>query len=185
MQQKFYTHYKRYKQIRRFEQRPFVRSRLILNIDKSRRKNKFPEKNLSKVVKFQNLVANLVKYGNLVNIGLRSSQIFYTFVSRVEIVTIFERKVVTTSARNTIIMRKFANFVRLYFPHITFPTKFSTNVLSRNFYNANCPFLSHFIRIYSFAIFDWNTVVGLSSCFLAKYKKKVDLVCKRLNHTGR
>ncbi len=32
--------------------------------------------------------------------------------------TIFEPKVVTISARNTI-MRKFANFVRLYFPHIT------------------------------------------------------------------
>ncbi len=35
-----------------------------------------------------------------------------------EIVTIFEPKVVAISARDTI-MRKFANFVRLYFPHIT------------------------------------------------------------------
>ena len=36
---------------------------------------------------------------------------------RAEFVTIFEPKVVTISARNT--MRKFANFVRLYFPHVT------------------------------------------------------------------
>ncbi len=52
------------------------------------------------------------------NIALRSLQIFYIFVLRVEIVTIFELKVVAISVRNTII-RKFANFVRLYFPHIT------------------------------------------------------------------
>ncbi len=42
----------------------------------------------------------------------------FLIVLRVEIATIFEPKVVTISARNTI-MRKFANFVRLYFPHIT------------------------------------------------------------------
>ena len=35
-----------------------------------------------------------------------------------EIATIFEPKVVTISARNTIV-RKFSNFVGLYFPHIT------------------------------------------------------------------
>ena len=39
-------------------------------------------------------------------------------VLRMEIVTIFEPKVVAISARDTI-MRKFANFVRLYYPHIT------------------------------------------------------------------
>ena len=39
-------------------------------------------------------------------------------VLHAKIVTIFEPKVVTIFARNTI-MRKFANFVRLYFPHIT------------------------------------------------------------------
>ena len=43
---------------------------------------------------------------------------FLTIVLRAKIVTIFEPRVVTISARNTI-MRKFANFVRLYFPHIT------------------------------------------------------------------
>ncbi len=55
---------------------------------------------------------------NTENIALRSSQIFYLLVLRVKIVTIFESKVVTISARHTII-RKFANFVRLNFPHIT------------------------------------------------------------------
>ncbi len=38
-------------------------------------------------------------------------------VLRAAIATIFEPKVVAISARNTI-MRKFANFGRLYFPHI-------------------------------------------------------------------
>ncbi len=52
---------------------------------------------------------------NTENIALRSSQIFYIFVSRVEIVTIFEPKVVTIFTRRTI-MKKFANFIRLYFP---------------------------------------------------------------------
>ena len=54
---------------------------------------------------------------NTENIALRSSQIFYIFVLRVEIVTIFEPKVVTIFTRRTI-MKKFANFIRLYFPHI-------------------------------------------------------------------
>ncbi len=49
---------------------------------------------------------NLVRYGK------------YSFVLRVKIVTIFEPKVVTISARHTM-MRKFAKFVRLYFPYIT------------------------------------------------------------------
>ncbi len=40
-----------------------------------------------------------------------------------KIVTIFEPKVVTISVRNTI-MKKFANFVRLYLPHITTFFKF-------------------------------------------------------------
>ena len=39
------------------------------------------------------------------NIALRSLQIFYVFVLRVEIVTIFEPKVVTISARSTIIQK--------------------------------------------------------------------------------
>ncbi len=43
---------------------------------------------------------------------------FLITVLRAEIVTILELKMVTISARNTI-MRKFANSVRLYFPHIT------------------------------------------------------------------
>ena len=55
---------------------------------------------------------------NTKNIALQSSQIFYVFVLRVEIVTIFELKVITISAR-IIEYRKFANFVRLYFPQIT------------------------------------------------------------------
>ncbi len=53
---------------------------------------------------------------NTENIALRSSQIFCTFVFiPVEIVTIFELKVVAISARNTINKyRKFANFLKLY-----------------------------------------------------------------------
>ena len=46
------------------------------------------------------------------NIALRS---FYTFVLRVEIVIIFEPKVVTISALNTI-MKKLANVVRIIIP---------------------------------------------------------------------
>ncbi len=42
----------------------------------------------------------------------------FLIVLRTEIATIFEPKVVAISARKTI-TRKFANFVRLYFPHIT------------------------------------------------------------------
>ena len=42
----------------------------------------------------------------------------YLFVWRVEIVTSFEPKVIAISARNTI-MKKFVNFVKLYFLHIT------------------------------------------------------------------
>ena len=55
---------------------------------------------------------------NTENIALRSSQIFYIFVLRVEIVTIFEPKVVAIFTRRTI-MKIFANFIRLYFPYIT------------------------------------------------------------------
>ncbi len=58
---------------------------------------------------------------NVVTCGRYSLTTFANFliiVLRAEIVTIFEPKVVTISARNTI-MRKFANVVRLYFPHIT------------------------------------------------------------------
>ena len=65
-----------------------------------------------------NQVDLLHVYSLYCDIALGSSQIFYVFVLRVEIVTVFEPKVVAISARNTI-MRKFANFVRLYFPHIT------------------------------------------------------------------
>ena len=42
----------------------------------------------------------------------------FLIVLRAEIATIFEPKVVAISARYTTI-REFANFVRLYFPHIT------------------------------------------------------------------
>ena len=43
---------------------------------------------------------------------------FLIIVLRAEIVTTFGSKMVTISARNTIII-KFANFVMLYLPHIT------------------------------------------------------------------
>jgi hypothetical protein len=40
---------------------------------------------------------------NTKNMALRSLQVFYTFVLRVEIATIFEPKMVAISARNTVI----------------------------------------------------------------------------------
>ena len=50
------------------------------------------------------MLRNLIRYGKY-TVALRRSQIFYiqctVFVLRVEIVTIFEPKVVTISARNT------------------------------------------------------------------------------------
>jgi hypothetical protein len=56
------------------------------------------------------------------NIALRS---LHMFVLRAEIVTIFETKMVTISARNTK-YTKCANFARLYFPsfiHVSFPNQ--------------------------------------------------------------
>ena len=52
------------------------------------KKNKITAKNLLKLDKIQNLVAKCCK--NTENIALRSLQILYTFVLRVEIVTTFE-----------------------------------------------------------------------------------------------
>ena len=66
-------------------------------------------------MKFQNLVAKCCKITNIICLAKFAN---FLIVLRVEIVTIFEPKVVATSASNTI-MRKFAIFVRLYFPHIT------------------------------------------------------------------
>ncbi len=56
-----------------------------------------------------------MKYGKY---SLAKCPNFLIIVLRAEIVTIFEPKVVAISSRNTT-MRKFANFVKLYFPHIT------------------------------------------------------------------
>jgi hypothetical protein len=57
-------------------------------------------KNLLKLVKLQNLVTKCTLQ-NTENISLRSLQTLYMFVLRAEIVTIFEPKMVTISARNT------------------------------------------------------------------------------------
>ncbi len=56
-----------------------------------------------------------------IQVVLQSLQIFSLLcMLRAESVTmLFEPKVVTISARTYNIMRKFVNFVRLYFPHIT------------------------------------------------------------------
>ena len=93
--------------INNFHFRPFF------CLDKSRQKKRNSRKEPFQSSKIQ-------KFGreNLENIDLRSSQIFNIFVLRVEIVTISEPKVLAISARSKI-MRKFANFVRLYLPHIT------------------------------------------------------------------
>ena len=82
----------------------------------------------------------------------------FLIVLRAEIATTFGSKMVTISARDTII-RKFANFARLYFPYFTTLRHqilefyyFLKKVLSRNFffvwiclyqklvYHANCQF---------------------------------------------
>ena len=76
-------------------------------------KHDIPGKNLLKVVKFPNLVENVVMCGTY---SLTKFASFLIIVLRAEIATIFAPKVVTISARKT--MRKFANFVRRYFPHI-------------------------------------------------------------------
>ena len=76
-------------------------------------KNDISGKNLL-IVKFQNMVQNVIMCGRYSNTKFAN---FLNIVLRAEIATIFEPKVVAISARNT--MRKFANFVRLYFPHIT------------------------------------------------------------------
>ncbi len=77
-----------------------------INPDKE---NEIPEKNLSKVVKFQNLVAKSCKIRKY---SFTKFANFLIIVLRAEIATIFEPKVVAFSALNT--MRKFANFVRLH-----------------------------------------------------------------------
>ena len=89
--------------------------RLIFYLDKSRKKQQIPEKNLSKVVKSQNLVENVVMCGKY---SLQSLQIFSLLCRVRKFLPFLWPKVVAISARNTIV-RKFANFVRLYFPHIT------------------------------------------------------------------
>jgi hypothetical protein len=53
--------------------------------------------NLLKLVKLQNLVTKCCTE----NIALRSLHILYMFILRAEIVTIFQPKMVTISARNT------------------------------------------------------------------------------------
>ena len=52
------------------------------------------------------------------NISLQSLNIFYTIVSRAEIVIIFEPKMATISARYTSIYEIYKKIVRLYFPKL-------------------------------------------------------------------
>ena len=84
-------------------------------------KNEIPGKNLLKVVKFQNLVEKYVMCGKY----SLTKFCKFSHVLRAKILTTFGSKMVTLSARNTII-RKFANFARLYFRRILehFATKF-------------------------------------------------------------
>ncbi len=77
-------------------------------------KNEIPGKNLLKVAKFQNLVENIVMCGKY---SLTKFANFLIIVLRAEIVTTFGSKMVTISARNTIIRTLFANFARLHFPY--------------------------------------------------------------------
>ena len=91
---------------------------------------------------------------NAENIALHSKLANFLIVLRAEIVTIFEPKVVTISARSTV-MRKFANFLRLFFSthYNSCQPNFGILLLSKGFfrefrsycphqkfvYNANCP----------------------------------------------
>ena len=81
--------------------------RLTFDLDN---KNEIPGKNLLKVVKFKIWLKNVVMCGKY---SLTMFANFLIIVLRAAIVTIFEPKGVAIFIRNTI-MRKFANFVRLY-----------------------------------------------------------------------
>ena len=86
--------------------------RLTFDLDN---KNEIPGKNLVKAVNSKISLKNVVMRGKY---SFAKFANFLIIVLRAEIATIFEPKVVTISTRNTI-MGKYANFVRLYFPHIT------------------------------------------------------------------
>ncbi len=78
-------------------------------------KNQISGKNLLKVVKFQNLVENVVVCGKY---SLTKFSSFLIIVLHVEIGTTFNSKMVTISTCNTMI-RKFANFISLYLLYFT------------------------------------------------------------------
>ena len=78
-------------------------------------RNEIPGKNLLKVVNSKIWLKNIVMCGKY---SLTKFANFLMIVLRAEIVTTFGSKMVAISARNTII-RKFANFARLYFPYFT------------------------------------------------------------------
>ena len=78
-------------------------------------KNEIPGKNLSKVVNSKIWLKNIVLCGKY---SLTKFANFLVIVLRAEIVTTFGSKMVTISARNTMI-RQFANFARLCFPYFT------------------------------------------------------------------
>ena len=130
--------------------------RLTFDLDN---KNEIPGKNLWKVVKFQNLVE---KY---CNVCYKVYQFSHYCVTP-EIVTTFGSKMVTISARNTII-RKFANFAGLYFRifYNIFPPNFGILLLLKGsfreflffawiwldqklVYNANRPFKLYLDRYF-------------------------------------
>ena len=83
-------------------------------------------------------------FENVVMCGKHSVTKFANFliiVLRAESVTTFGSKMVTIFARNT--MRKFANFVRLYLPHIQhFSTKFWNFTTFRRFFPGTTFLLS-------------------------------------------
>ena len=94
--------------------------RLIFVLDKFRPKKPHSRKEpfkCSKIPKFglKNVVMCEVMCGKY---SLTKFANFLIIVLRAEIATTFVSKMVAISARN-IIMRKFANFVRLYFPYFT------------------------------------------------------------------
>jgi hypothetical protein len=93
--------------------------RLNFNLSKEKGIKHQAKKNIMRLVKLQNLVAKK----SLENIALQSLQILYMFVLRAEIVTIFGRKMVTISARNTNIY-KMCKLRKAIFSVQHFVTKF-------------------------------------------------------------
>ena len=108
------------------------------------------------------------------NISLTKFANFLIIVLHVEIATTFGSKMVAISTRNTI-MRKFANFVRLYFLYFT------------TFRDQNLKFYYFYKALFgNFVSFVWIILHKLRSKYMGKHKVKLVLPCSnsRFNASG-